>query len=663
MPSSCRRSTSSTSPRSPAGWRRSATSGLDQRCGDPGRRRADPLDPGAGAHAADVPGVHDARRGGAAAARRAAPTGSPTKACDLRRDHPAGPADPRGPRHPRDGPGFERGVPRSRPGGDAAAGGPQAASGPTGGPVDGPAGRPAGRPGRARRAEQRLCILTSARSRGCAARSRSTCRPRSARSSTALGDAPGGPGPAPGRLRLDAVQQQLLRAGACRPVLAERPHRLVTSDAPAPEPVAERAADTPWRSPSTCVAAHGADLRRHGQDGAGRPHANPDPARTVLEPWRPASESCIWQFNTLYWQALKQWEQAAGRAYEQALPGGRSDARNTGPVRELILELFRVWDGLAARRALPEELYVVELGVGNGNQARTWLDAFAELDRAHGARLLPAAALPDGRLLAARAGPGPADGGRAPRPRQRDRARRHPARSHAGFLQDKAFLVYISNVYDNLPTDEVASIQRPALPGRGAGLPPGRGRGRDRRPARHAAGELGRPDRPAAAAGPGAAGRGGARYLCRRGARGALWRRGVGGAAAWRSATSRCDGLDGYQVAPACTGEILRPAAGSRGDIRMHVSNGAVASFVDTLPLLHPYGLLTATTSSSPTRASTSRVPRARQVRRLGRELGQRPAARSCRATGAASTCGSRRSRARRAAPDVTHVMTARRRD
>ena len=62
--------------------------------------------------------------------------------------------------------------------------------------------------------------------------------------------------------------------------------------------------------------------------------AGPDvPARTVLEPWRQASQSCIWRFNTLYWQALRLWEQATGREYEQALPGGQSEARDTGMVR------------------------------------------------------------------------------------------------------------------------------------------------------------------------------------------------------------------------------------------------------------------------------------------------------------------------------------------
>ena len=103
-----------------------------------------------------------------------------------------------------------------------------------------------------------------------------------------------------------------------------------------------------------------------------------------LEPWVPGRDSCIWRFNQLYWQALSHWEVATGREYEQSLPGGESDARNTEAARELILELFRIWDELDARRALPEELYVLELGVGNGSQARTWLDEFVQLDRRHG---------------------------------------------------------------------------------------------------------------------------------------------------------------------------------------------------------------------------------------------------------------------------------------
>jgi hypothetical protein len=51
------------------------------------------------------------------------------------------------------------------------------------------------------------------------------------------------------------------------------------------------------------------------------PGATP-PGWVVLEPWVPASESCIWRFNALYWHALSRWEASTGREYEQALPGG-----------------------------------------------------------------------------------------------------------------------------------------------------------------------------------------------------------------------------------------------------------------------------------------------------------------------------------------------------
>ncbi len=134
------------------------------------------------------------------------------------------------------------------------------------------------------------------------------------------------------------------------------------------------------------------DLRRCGDidpktpdDLAGQvKRALSDQSGLALEPWVPGRDSCIWRFNALYWQALSVWEQATGREYEQSLPGGESDARNTEAASELDLELFRLWDDLAARRALPDELYVLELGVGNGNQARTWLDEFVRLDQRHG---------------------------------------------------------------------------------------------------------------------------------------------------------------------------------------------------------------------------------------------------------------------------------------
>jgi hypothetical protein len=277
--------------------------------------------------------------------------------------------------------------------------------------------------------------------------------------------------------------------------------------------------------------------------------------RLLLEAWRPGRQSCIWDFNRLYWQALDLWEKATGQLYESALPGGESDARNTAAVRELIRDMFSWWDQLAARRALPDELYVVELGVGNGNQAKTWLDEFrvveAEEGREYYRRLhyLMCDYSPHVLEMA------------------RETVAAHASRVSSfvldatkptttlAFLKYKVFLVYISNVYDNLPTDEVARIggrsylveTRAYLPGSAAAAI-----------GEHFGAEV--PTLP-----------GGIRLEER---------------------YAPLAGLDLYPIAPGVSGELLRPILESGGDIRMHVNNGAVASFVDTLPLLHPYGRL-----------------------------------------------------------------------
>jgi hypothetical protein len=375
----------------------------------------------------------------------------------------------------------------------------------------------------------------------------------------------------------------------CRPVLAE-PAPAGHTDGPG------HGDGAPWARPDSLEIA--IDLRRCGEaDLATRVKevlAAPEdahPGATVLEPWVPASDSCIWRFNTLYWQALSRWEQATGREYEQALPGGASDARNTAAVREMIGELFAVWDELDARHALPQELYIVELGVGNGSQARTWLDTFAALDHGHGREYY--------RRLHYLMG----DYSAHVLERARQAVAHHGDRVNGlvldatrplltlGFLRGKAFCVYISNVYDNLPTDELASIGgRPYLVEVRAYL------GEEdvsRIAARHGvpAGALAAlterllrlgPDLLAEAA-PGTFA--GADQVV------ALWHD-VWLALRLQERYVPLEGLDVYRVSPSLTGEILRPLMGSSGDIRMHASNGALASFEGTLPLLHPFGRL-----------------------------------------------------------------------
>jgi hypothetical protein len=308
-----------------------------------------------------------------------------------------------------------------------------------------------------------------------------------------------------------------------------------------------------------------------------------------MEPWVPGSLSCVWRFNALYWQALAAWEKTTGKNYEQTLPGGESDARNSAAAREVILDLFSNWDELASRRALPEQLYVIELGVGNGGQARTWLDEFVELDRRHGRDYYRRLHYLMGDYSA----------------HVLDRARQEVAHhgdhvsglvleatrlsGSVGFLAGKAFLVYISNVYDNLPSDEIAVIRgriylvqtRAYLAGHAA----------DAIAARFGLkrAEIAQLTERLLRIGPELLAESQPDKFPDAGQAVLFWQ------AAWEALRQAeryvpLEGLDTYRITPAVTGEILRPLLAAEGDVRMHVSNGALASFADTLPLLHPFG-------------------------------------------------------------------------
>jgi hypothetical protein len=342
------------------------------------------------------------------------------------------------------------------------------------------------------------------------------------------------------------------------------------------------------------------DMRRAGseEDLAGavtRALANVDPAisgNQYLEDWTRGSSSIIWDFNGLYWGSLSAWEEATGQEYEQALPGGESDARNSALAREMIEGLFNVWDQLSERRALPDDLHVLELGVGNGNQAKVWLNEFVKVEQERKTdyyrRLHYLMADYSAHVLE----------------RARENVKEHAARCSSlvmdarvptqtlGFLRSKAFLVYISNVYDNLPTDEIVRIgghvylveQRAYISGektgeiaQSIGVKPGDLPGLTKRLL-----QLG-PELLAQA-------------LPERFPNGVLeavgfWQK-IWDAIRLEERYVVLEGLDSYRVANGTRGEVLRPIINAIGDVRMHISNGAAASFLDSLPLLHPFGTL-----------------------------------------------------------------------
>ena len=161
-----------------------------------------------------------------------------------------------------------------------------------------------------------------------------------------------------------------------------------------------------------------------------------------------------------------------------------------------------------------------------------------------------------------------------------------------GFLRYKAFLVYISNVYDNLPTDEIVRIgghlfqvETRAVLSRVRRREPGR-RASTLRPENL-------PDLVARLLrlGPELLAEVLTGALSDASRRGDLLARGLGGAAPGRAlrAAGRARHL---RDRAGVGGELLRPIVEANGDLRMHVSNGAAASFADTLPLLHPLGML-----------------------------------------------------------------------
>jgi hypothetical protein len=177
--------------------------------------------------------------------------------------------------------------------------------------------------------------------------------------------------------------------------------------------------------------------------------------RLYLEPFQLARHSIIWSFNTLYWNALDKWEATFQKGYEATLPGGVTDACNPDFVAASVERLCQILDELKIKGQLPEQIFVLEIGVGNGAQARTWLDEFQRLTRQtnldyyqrlhylmsdfsicvlDAAREAIAPHLDHVSFLVLDAS--------------------DPLKSLA-FLRYKLLFVHISNVYDNLPSSEM----------------------------------------------------------------------------------------------------------------------------------------------------------------------------------------------------------------
>jgi hypothetical protein len=177
--------------------------------------------------------------------------------------------------------------------------------------------------------------------------------------------------------------------------------------------------------------------------------------RIYLEPFTPARWGVIWRFNNLFWQHLPLWENASGHGFESALPGGTSDANHPEAVADAVADFWTLLKDLDSHNQLPPEIFALEIGVGSGRRASAWLDRFRALDRERGTNYYPRI-----RFLLA-------DYSMPTLDRALEAVREHrelasvlavdaldPFKS-LSFLRYKVLSIHLTNVYDNLPTDEI----------------------------------------------------------------------------------------------------------------------------------------------------------------------------------------------------------------
>lgn len=177
-----------------------------------------------------------------------------------------------------------------------------------------------------------------------------------------------------------------------------------------------------------------------------------------LEDWVRPSKSVMWSFNRSYWRHLAAWDATFQRDYAAVLPGGVSDGTNRAFWNDQITAFMGTLDRLDEWSELPDEIHVVELGVGDGRQAEVWLETFAracgELGRDYMSRV---------RYLMADYSPHVLETARRRVTGYGDQVQtleldfRNPIHGLSD-LRGRVLFAHTCNLYDNLPTDELMRV-------------------------------------------------------------------------------------------------------------------------------------------------------------------------------------------------------------
>ena len=177
--------------------------------------------------------------------------------------------------------------------------------------------------------------------------------------------------------------------------------------------------------------------------------------RLALEDFRQFRSSIAWDFNRLYWHRLKDWESATGKAYEEALPGRQSDANHPDAIVDGVADFWTLLRDLESKQRLPQEIFIMEIGIGTGQRCALFLDHFQALDQRRGTNFYPKL-----RVLLGDYSLQTLDRSRSVLARHLDLCSFmvleavNPLKTLT-FLRHKLLHVHLTNVYDNLPCDEL----------------------------------------------------------------------------------------------------------------------------------------------------------------------------------------------------------------
>jgi len=309
-----------------------------------------------------------------------------------------------------------------------------------------------------------------------------------------------------------------------------------------------------------------------------------EPDALVLEDFQSFRRSIAWTFNKAYWSRLKDWEVATGKGYEQALPGGSSDGNNDDAINDSVGDFWTLLRDMETKKQLPPEIFILEIGVGSGKRCGRFVQKFQDLDTQRGTNYYPKL-----RVLMG-------DYSLETLDMSRPAMHQHlelcsflaldavnPLKT-LGFLRHKVLYVHSTNMYDNLPDEEMVRRDgrlyfvhaRATIPMRDARklaeafeVPVENLRGIIDRLLEGRKDFLGDPAR-------------GMQFWMQ------LWNAIKLDERLVSVEDLRDDPFPGGLDAAKLEASLQNAPA----DLRFHVSSGALESFVNTLPLLHPRGYL-----------------------------------------------------------------------